>query len=542
MVGKSSAVQLYDTTLRDGAQRAGISFSVEDKLKIAKRLAEIGIHFIEGGWPGSNPKDVEFFARARTLDLKRAALVAFGSTRRANTEAQEDSNLNALKESGTRVVTLVGKSWDLHVTEVLNTTLEENLRMIAGSIRYLKLGGQAVFFDAEHFFDGYKRNPGYALRTVEAAAEAGADCVVLCDTNGGALPHEVAAAVKAAKKMVISLGIHAHNDGELAVANTLAAVQAGTIQVQGTINGYGERSGNANLCSIIPALKLKMGINCISDGNLSRLTEVSRYVGELANIIPDPHLPYVGASAFTHKAGLHVSGMLRHEESYQHINPDLVGNRSQVLVSELSGISNVTYKARELGLDIPKGERAKAVLEQIKALEKQGFQYEGAEASFELLVRRTDPDYRSPFELVDFMVVVEKHRRAPIVSARQEDMLSEAMVKVRVGDEVIHTAAEGNGPVNALDAALRKALLQFYPSLSAVKLMDYKVRILEESDGTKSKVRVLIESSDGEHDWRTVGSSTNIMEASWVALADSLEYWLLRHGTAIPGKVTRRKT
>ncbi len=540
MVDKRSRVQLYDTTLRDGAQRAGISFSVEDKLKIAKRLAEIGIHFIEGGWPGSNPKDVEFFARARTLDLKRAALVAFGSTRRANIKAQEDPNLNALKESGTRVVTLVGKSWDLHVTDVLNTALEENLRMIADSIRYLKSGGQSVFFDAEHFFDGYKRNSKYALRTVEVAAEAGADCIVLCDTNGGALPGEVAAAVKAAKKVGISLGIHVHNDGELAVANTLAAVQAGAIQVQGTINGYGERSGNANLCSIIPALKLKMGINCISDRNLARLTEVSRYVSELANIIPDPNLPYVGASAFTHKAGLHVSGMMRHGESYQHINPDLVGNRSQVLVSELSGLSNITYKARELGLDIPKGERAKAVLEQIKALEQQGFQYEGAEASFELLVRRTAPDYRSPFELVDFMVVVEKHRRAPIVSARQEDMLSEAMVKVRVGDKVIHTAAEGNGPVNALDAALRKALLQFYPSLSAVKLMDYKVRILEESDGTKSKVRVLIESSDGEHDWRTVGSSTNIMEASWVALADSLEYWLLRHSSVAPRKATRR--
>ena len=539
-MGKKSKIQLYDTTLRDGAQRAGISFSVEDKLKIAQRLAEIGIHFIEGGWPGSNPKDAEFFARAWTLDLKRATLVAFGSTRRANIKAQEDPNLNALKESGTRAVTLVGKSWDLHVTEVLKTSLEENLKMIADSIRYLRSGGQSVFFDAEHFFDGYKRNSKYALRTVEVAAEAGVDCIVLCDTNGGALPDEVAAAVKAAKKVGISLGIHVHNDGELAVANTLAAVQAGAIQVQGTINGYGERSGNANLCSIIPALKLKMGINCISDRNLARLTEVSRYVSELANIIPDPNLPYVGASAFTHKAGLHVSGMMKHEESYQHINPDLVGNRSQVLVSELSGLSNITYKARELGLDIPKGERAKAVLEQIKALEKQGFQYEGAEASFELLVRRTAPDYQSPFELVDFMVVVEKHRRAPIVSARQEDMLSEAMVKVRVGDKVIHTAAEGNGPVNALDAALRKALLQFYPSLSAVKLMDYKVRILEESDGTKSKVRVLIESSDGEHEWRTVGSSTNIMEASWVALADSLEYWLLHRGLAASQKATRR--
>lgn len=541
-MGRKSKVQLYDTTLRDGAQRAGISFSVEDKLKIAKRLAEIGIHFIEGGWPGSNPKDVDFFARARTLDLKRATLVAFGSTRRANTKAQEDANLKALKESGTRVVTLVGKSWDLHVTDVLNTTLEGNLKMIADSVRYIKAGGQAVFFDAEHFFDGYKRNFKYALHTIEAAAEAGADCIVLCDTNGGALPHEVVVAVKAAKKFGIPLGIHAHNDGELAVANTLASVEAGATQVQGTINGYGERSGNANLCSIIPALKLKMGINCISDENLARLTDVSRYVSELANIIPDPHLPYVGASAFTHKAGLHVSGMMKHEESYQHINPDLVGNQSHVLVSELSGLSNITYKARELGLDIPKGERARAVLEQIKALEKQGFQYEGAEASFELLLKRTDPDYRSPFELVDFMVVVEKHRRTPIVSDRIEDMLSEVMVKVRVGGEVIHTAAEGNGPVNALDAALRKALLQFYPSLSAVKLMDYKVRILEESDGTKSKVRVLIESSDGEHDWRTVGSSTNIIEASWIALADSLEYWLLRHGLAASKKVTGRSS
>jgi 2-isopropylmalate synthase len=539
-VAKKPRVQLYDTTLRDGAQRAGISFSVEDKLKIAKRLGEIGIHFIEGGWPGSNPKDAEFFARARSLNLGRAALVAFGSTRRPNAGAESDSNLRALKESGTRVVTLVGKSWDLHVTDVLQTTLEENLRMIADSVRFIKSGGQSVFFDAEHFFDGYKRSPGYALHTVETAAEAEADCIVLCDTNGGALPAEITAAVVAAKKVGIPLGIHAHNDSELAVASTLAAVEGGVIQVQGTINGYGERSGNANLCSIIPALKLKMGIDCISDKNLVRLTDVSRYVSELANIIPDAHLPYVGASAFTHKAGLHVSGLVKHQESYQHIDPDLVGNRSRVLVSELSGLSNITYKAGELGLDIPKGERAKAILEQVKALENQGFQYEGAEASFELLVRRTAPDYRPPFELVDFMVVVEKHRRTPIVSDRMEDMLSEAMVKVRVKGEVIHTAAEGNGPVNALDAALRKTLLQFYPSLLAVKLMDYKVRILEESDGTKSQVRVLIESSDGEHDWRTVGSSTNIIEASWIALADSLEYWLLRYGLAPPKKLARR--
>jgi 2-isopropylmalate synthase len=539
-VGKKSKVQLYDTTLRDGAQRAGISFSVEDKLKIARRLDEIGIHFIEGGWPGSNPKDVEFFARARKIKFARATLVAFGSTLRAGIRAADDDNLRALKESGTKVVTLVGKSWDLHVTEVLKTTLEENLRMIADSIRYLKRGGQTVFFDAEHFFDGYKSNAEYTLRTVEAASEAGADCAVLCDTNGGALPSEVTEAVMAAKKVGVPLGIHAHNDGELGVANSLAAVRAGVIQVQGTVNGYGERCGNANLCSIIPALKLKMGIDCISDKNLARLTEVSRFVSEIANLPPDPNLPYVGASAFTHKAGLHVSGLMKQEQSYQHIAPDLVGNRSHVLVSELSGMSNIVYKAKELGVDIPRGERAKAILEQIKTLEKQGFQYEGAEASFELLIRRTQPDYQAPFELVDFMVVVEKHRRAPIISDRMEDMLSEAMVKVRVGGDVIHTAAEGNGPVNALDAALRKALLQFFPSLAVVKLVDYKVRILEESDGTKSKVRVLIESSDGEREWHTVGSSTNIIEASWIALADSLEYWLQRKGVAAPKKSTRR--
>ena len=528
-MAKKSRVQLYDTTLRDGAQRAGISFSVEDKLKIVKRLDDLGIHFIEGGWPGSNPKDVEFFARAKELKLKHARLVAFGSTRRTGIKAEKDPNLLAILESGIRTASLVGKSWDLHVTDVLGTTLEENLNMIADSIRYLKSQGLTVFFDAEHFFDGFKCNSGYALRTIGAAAEAGADGIVLCDTNGGGLPHEVVEAVKAARKSGVPLGIHAHNDGELAVANSLAAVQAGAIQVQGTINGYGERCGNANLCSIIPALKLKMGIDCISDKNLAKLTEVSRYVSELANISPDPYLPYVGANAFTHKAGLHVSGLVKREESYQHIDPDMVGNRRRVLVSELAGVSTIIYKAKELGLHIPKGERAKSILKRIKSLENMGFQYEGAEASFELLIRRTLPGYKPPFELVDFMVVVEKLRRLSTVE-EAEDLLSEAMVKVRVGGQMIHTAAEGNGPVNALDKAVRKALLQFYPSLAVIKLMDYKVRILEESDGTKSKVRVLIESSDGEHEWRTVGSSTNIMEASYIALADGLEYWLLRWG------------
>ncbi len=522
-------VALYDTTLRDGAQRAGISFSVEDKLRIAQRLDELGIHYIEGGWPGSNPKDIELFRKARSLSLGTAVLVAFGSTRRAGTDAGSDPNLSALLESGAPVCTIVGKSWDLHVADVLGTTLDENLSMISDSVSHLRSRGMKVFFDAEHFFDGFKRNAEYALRTLRAAAEAGADCLVLCDTNGGALPGEVTEAVEAAKPVGVPLGIHAHNDGELAVANTLAAVRAGAVQVQGTINGYGERCGNANLCSVIPTLKLKMGIDCVTDEQLTKLTEASVHVSELANLSPDAHAPYVGASAFTHKGGLHVSGLMKHGESYQHIDPDMVGNRSHVLVSELSGISNIRYKAQELGLEVPGDDQARAVLEQVKALENRGFQFEGAEASFELMLRRIQSGYRPPFDLVDFLVVVEKHRRTP-VAAPTEELLCEAIVKVNVGGDLQHTAAEGNGPVNALDAALRKALLQYYPSLQAVRLVDYKVRILEESYGTESRVRVLVESTDGEHDWRTVGSSTNIIEASWIALTDSMEYWLLRWG------------
>jgi len=524
-----SHIQLYDTTLRDGAQQAGLSFSVEDKLRIAKRLDDLGIHFIEGGWPGANPKDAEFFARAPGLALSQATLVVFGSTRRKDTEADSDPLLRDLLNTGASAFALVGKSSDLHVTRVLKTTLDENLRMIADSIRYLKSAGRTVFFDAEHFFDGYKSDAEYALRTLDAAAEAGADCLVLCDTNGGALPGEVADAVQAAGKAGVPLGIHAHNDCELAVANSLAAVGAGAAQVQGTINGYGERCGNANLCSVIPALKLKMGIDCISDEQLERLTEASHFVSEISNVSADPRLPYVGANAFTHKAGQHISAVIKGEESYQHIDPGVVGNRNRVLVSEYSGTSAIAYKAGERGLEVPRGERAREVMEQIKALEHQGFQFEGAEASFELLLRRAQPDYEPPFELVDFMVVVEKHRRLP-ADAAQEQVLSEAMVKVRVRDQVIHTAAEGNGPVNALDAALRKALLWFFPSLAAVKLGDYKVRILDETHGTDSRVRVLMESSDGESDWHTMGSSTNIIEASWLALADSLEYWLVREG------------
>ena len=523
------SVQLYDTTLRDGVQREGISFSVVDKLHIAQKLDELGIHFIEGGWPGSNPKDVEFFDKARNLTLANSVLVAFGSTRHPKAKVETDANLLALANAGVKVVTIVGKSSELQVTQVLETTLEENLSMIADSICYLKSKGLTVFFDAEHFFDGFKANSGYARRVLQVAAEAGADAVVLCDTNGGTMPDEITAAINAVKKQTtVPLGIHAHNDGGLAVANTLAAVQAGASQVQGTINGYGERCGNTNLCSIIPALKLKMGIDCVTNEQLAKLTEVSHYVSEVANLVPDAFLPYVGSNAFTHKAGLHVSGLVKWIDSYQHIDPSQVGNRPRVLVSELSGKRNILYKAKELGLDLPlQGKEIQKLLEQVKLLESRGFQYENAEASFELLLHRAKPDYKPPFELVDFMVVVEKRRRPP-AQKNLEEMLSEAVVKVRVGDEVMHTAAEGNGPVNALDQALRKALLRFYPSLAQVRLVDYKVRILEESVGTGSQVRVLIESSDGVGEWRTVGGSTNIIEASWLALADSLEYWLLK--------------
>lgn len=528
-------VQLYDTTLRDGAQQEGISFSVEDKLKLCQKLDELGIDFIEGGWPGSNPKDSEFFARAQNLRLTHSTLVAFSSTRRPDCRTEEDIHLQALLQAKTKVVTIVGKAWDKQVTRVLETTLEENLSMITDSISYLRAKGLRVFFDAEHFFDGCKDDPEYALQVVVAAAKAGVECLVLCDTNGGTLPQQIAEAIKAVQKASsVPLGIHAHNDAELAVANSLAAVEAGVIQVQGTINGYGERCGNANLCSIIPTLKLKMGIDCITDKQLSKLSDVSRYISELANMPHYGRLPYVGDDAFTHKGGIHVSGLIKWEDSYQHINPNLVGNRPHVVVSELAGKGSIIFKAKERGLPVPKGKEIEKVLEQIKLLEKQGFQYDVAEASFDLLLRRVQPDYRPPFELVDFMVMVEKRRRPP-TRGNQEEPLSEATIKVKVDNRVVHTAAEGDGPVDALDKALRKALLQFYPDLTAVKLIDYKVRILEETAGTASQVRVLIESSDGRENWRTVGSSTNIIEASWLALADSIEYWLTKQAGKAKG-------
>ena len=525
----TSTVTLYDTTLRDGTQMEGISLSVEDKLRIAERLDQLGVHFIEGGWPGSNPKDEEFFKRVKELKLENASIVAFGSTRHAKTTVEKDANLKALIDSGAPVITLVGKASEMQVTKVLETSLEDNLSMIRESIEYLRKQGRRVLFDAEHFFDGYAENPEYSLACVRAAADAGAEYVVLCDTNGGTLPVDIFATVSIVTKALdVGVAIHCHNDADVAVANSIAAVQAGATQVQGTINGYGERCGNANLLSVIANLKLKLGIDCITDEQLEHLTEVHRFGAELANMPRSRYQAYVGESAFTHKGGLHASAMAKVEDSYQHIPPEKVGNSKHVVVSELAGRSNIVLKLQEEGLtaEVSK-EQVGLILELIKERENHGFQYEGAEASFRLLAQRTLPGYQAPFELVDFMVVIEKHRRVD-TQGRSDETLSEAMVKVRVDGEIMHTVAEGNGPVNALDAALRKGLLQVYPRLASVHLTDYKVRVVETGpDGTGAVVRVLVESTDGERHWGTVGASTDIIEASWQALADSMEYALL---------------
>jgi 2-isopropylmalate synthase len=516
---------LYDTTLRDGSQCEGISFSCNDKLKIAQKLDEFGVHYIEGGWPGSNPKDAEFFARQNELNLKQAKIAAFGSTRYKNTTCHEDRNIQMLLASNTPVVTLVGKSWALHVTHVLETTLEENLKMIAESVRYFKERRKEVLYDAEHFYDGYKANPEYALKTLQVAAENGADCLVLCDTNGGSIPKEIE---EITRYMVGAfpgqqIGIHAHNDSELAVANSLMAIQVGVRHVQGTINGYGERVGNANLISVIPNLQLKMGYHCVSEKQLTHLTELSYFVHEIANMTPNIHQPFVGDSAFAHKGGIHVAAVLKVEESYQHIDPKLVGNEKRALVSELSGKSNILYKAAEFGLEL-NGEDAKKMVEQIKTMESQGHMFEGAEASVNLMLRRASKNYQPPFEVIDFMVVVED-RRGPGV-------FSEGTVKVRVGSEIRHTVAEGNGPVDALNRALRKALEQDFPQLKKIHLTDYKVRILDSDSGTGSTTRVLIdfhEEGKPHSSWTTVSAHTNIIEASWRALIDGIEYGLLNY-------------
>ncbi|HEX9029058.1 MAG TPA: citramalate synthase, partial [Anaerolineales bacterium] len=436
-------IALYDTTLRDGTQREGISLSVDDKLKIASRLAQLGFHYIEGGWPGSNPKDAAFFERARQISWGSSKLAAFGSTLKKNAEPEGDENIQALLGAGTPVVTLVGKSWDLHVIDVLETTLSANLAMIGKSVAYFKAHGKEVVYDAEHFFDGYKARPEYAIETLRAAADAGADVLVLCDTNGGCMPWEIEEIVRVVAAQVDTpLGIHTHNDSGCGVANALAAVRGGAVHVQGTINGYGERVGNADLCTIIPDLQLKMGLRCLSSENLAWLTELSNYVAEVANLPHDRHHPYVGAAAFAHKGGIHVAAMLKNEASYQHIDPTLVGNERRTLVSELSGRGNLVDKSRQFGLDVSK-DQAADVVSQIKVLEAQGFTFEGAEASVSLMLRQAQPDYHPPFELIDFMVIVQQRQG--------RGMVAEASVKVRVGGQVMHTAAEGNGPVSALD-------------------------------------------------------------------------------------------
>ncbi|MEX2226873.1 MAG: citramalate synthase [Dehalococcoidia bacterium] len=526
-------VELYDTTLRDGAQMEGMSLSVEDKLKIARKLDELGVHYIEGGWPGSNPKDAEFFVRAQSLNLQHARLAAFGSTRKAGGDAATDANLRALLDARTPVVTLVGKTHELHVREVIETSLEENLAMIADSVRLMKENGRTVFFDAEHFFDGFVSDAKYAVQCLKAAASAGADCLVLCDTNGGMTTQQLVDAIRAVQAQIDApLGIHTHNDAELAVANSLAAVALGVRQVQACVNGYGERCGNANLMSIIANLKLKLGYDVVTDEQLALLTETSHYVSEIVNMVPSAYQPYVGTSAFAHKGGLHVAAVLKTDVSYQHVPPEAVGNTRRLLVSELGGSSGIVQKIKERGFEFELSRDEGRKLQQVvNEQESKGYQYEGAEASFDMLVRRLQPDYAPAFELDDFWIV----ERSAATQEHGREMQAEAMAKVRIDTQLRQTAAEGNGPVNALDAAVRKALVEFFPTIYAVKLVDFKVRIIDSAAGTSAAVRVLIESTDGEHFWTTVGASTDIIEASWLALADSLEYFLVKRAGWIPG-------
>jgi 2-isopropylmalate synthase len=513
-------IQIYDTTLRDGTQRENISLSLTDKLTIARKLDKLGVDFIEGGWPGSNPKDVEFFERVCDMEWEHALIAAFGSTCRVDGSPEDDANIRSLLDAHTPICTVVGKTWTLHVAEVLRTSNDENLRIIEASLAYLRANGRRVIFTAEHFFDGYKADPAYAVEALQAAMRGGAETLVLCDTNGGSLPWEVSEIVRVVKVAVNHpLGIHTHNDGGCAVANSLAAVREGAIQVQGTINGYGERCGNANLCVIIPNLELKLGMPCLPPDRLVSLTEVAHFVAEVANLAPDEHMAYVGKSAFAHKGGIHVAAMRRSALSYQHIDPQLVGNASRVVVSELSGRGNLLSKAEEYGLDVNGGHEVSDVLTEIKKLEAQGFSFEAAEASVAMMLKRQQSDYQPPFELIDFFINVE-HRQG-------RGIFAEATVKVRVDGEVLHTAAEGNGPVNAMDLALRKALTPRYPQLAAFNLADYKVRILDGENGTQAITRVLIDTQNGTKRWSTVGASANIIEASWRALADAIEYGLM---------------
>lgn len=513
-------VLLYDTTLRDGTQGEGISLSVGDKLKITALLDQLGVAYIEGGWPGANPKDDEYFQRVREMPLARSRIAAFGSTCRVGSAPEEDSGLQALLAAGTQVVTLVGKSWTMHVYDVLRTTLEENLRIVRESIAYLKAQGRHVVYDAEHFFDGYQADPAYALSVLRAAVDGGADVIVLCDTRGGTLPWDVERVFGQVRAALpgVRLGIHAHNDSGAAVANSLCAIRAGATHLQGTINGYGERSGNADLSTLIPNLELKMGIRALPPGRLEQLTRVSRTVAAIVNQPLRLDAPYVGQSAFAHKAGIHAAAMRRNPESYQHVDPRLVGNESRILFSELSGKASLLSKAEAMGIALDEAADLQDVLNTTKKLEHSGFSFEGAEASVELLLKRRSRDYQPPFELLDFMVVVE-HREVQGVS-------SQATVKVRVGETEMHTAAEGNGPVDALYNALRKALLPLYPEMDRFHLVDYKVWILDSDKATGATTRVLIDTQNTTHRWTTVGASENIIQASWIALADAVEYGL----------------
>ena len=514
-------VSLFDTTLRDGEQSENISFTVEDKVKIAKLLDSFKIDYIEGGWPGSNPKAIDFFDKMQTTPLKHSKLVAFGSTRRANTTPDKDPNLKAILDSKVPVASIFGKSWDFHVTHALKIPIEQNLEMISDSITFLKEKGMEVFFDAEHFFDGYKNNPKYAIKTLLAAEKAGASILVLCDTNGGTLPFEIQEIIRIVKKeLQTPLGIHAHNDSDCAVANSLVAIKEGCIQVQGTINGYGERCGNANLCSIIPSLNLKLGNITSMKDTLPQLTNIAHCISEIANLSLNDHQPFVGKSAFAHKGGIHVNAVLKNSETYEHLNPKLVGNEQRVIVSELSGASNLIYKAKEYGINLNSNSpEIKQLLKKIKEMEHLGYQFEEGEASFELMMKRGLSKYTRFFELEGFRIIDEKQGKSSITV--------EATIKVKVDGTLMHTAAEGNGPVSALDGALRKALEGRYPILKQIRLMDYKVRVLNSQNGTNALVRVIIESTDGKNTWGTVGVSTNIIEASWDALIDSFEYKLL---------------
>ncbi len=515
-------IKLYDTTLRDGCQGEGISFSVADKIKIARRLDRLGIHYIEGGWPGSNPKDMEFFKEIGKIRLKNSDVVGFGSTRRAKVSPAKDENLRAILKAGTSTAAIFGKTWDLHVTDVLRVSLQENLKMIRESVEYLKSKKLNVFYDAEHFFDGYISNKDYALETLRAALAGCCDAIVLCDTNGGAMTNELAVIVRAiADEFKVAIGIHTHNDSGMAVANSIAAVESGCSIVQGTINGYGERCGNADLCVVAPNLQLKMGRRCLPDSRLKELTEVSRYVSEISNMKQQDNQPFVGRSAFAHKGGVHINAVMKNPRTYEHVGPGAVGNHRRILVSELSGKTSIILKAKEKELDLTKDDRkTKKILRLLQNLENQGYYFEAADGSFELLMKKALKRYKPFFTLEGFKVIIEKRE--------DNTLISEAAIKLKVNRVEEHTVSEGDGPVNALDNALRKALAQFYPTLADMRLSDFKVRVLDEKAGTAAKVRVLIQSQDATSSWGTVGVSENIIQASWEALADSIEYKLLK--------------